>query len=78
MDIDDIFCYLRHCGGTDTLCFDSSEQASLAREALSSQLESHGVAFTDLPEMALFGSQLRLRLTKEKTHAKHLSSAAAK
>jgi hypothetical protein len=60
--MDDLIQYLKNCGGRDTLVFDSSEKASLARELLLEQCEKDGIDFTQRPAIDQFEHQLRTTL----------------
>jgi hypothetical protein len=62
MPLDDIFDYLRKCGGTDTLVFASVEEASKARDLIQHQLAEDDVAFDKFPHLDLFDATLRTRL----------------
>lgn len=75
MPLDDLFAYLRRCGGQDTLTFSDAEAASKARQLIFDQLDDEGVDFAKRPAIDQFDHTLRLRL-KEVLHAEPTEQAA--
>jgi hypothetical protein len=63
--IDDIFEYLRHCGGKDDLVFDDAVAANNARAFIIDTLDSQGLDLLEQPEILVFDNILSIRLRKE-------------
>jgi len=68
MTFDSLFDYLRACGAQDSLTFDTTEKAALARTVIIAQLEADDVPFDLHPSIEQFDCVLRLRLREEPTN----------